>query len=56
MEGRVVFFILFIFGRAVSSLLHGLFVSRDEWGLFSSCGAWACLIAEHGLQDVRVQL
>ena len=33
--------ILFIFGCAGSSLLPGLFSSCCEWGLLSSCGAWA---------------
>ena len=36
-----VFFSLLIFGRAGSSLLHGLFSSFGEWGLLSSCGARA---------------
>ena len=31
----------FIFGCAGSSLLHGLFFSCGEWGLFSSCSGWA---------------
>ena len=29
------------FGHAESSLLHGIFCSCGDWGLLSSCGAWA---------------
>ena len=33
--------LLFIFGCAGSSLVHGLFSRCCEWGLLSSCGAQA---------------
>ena len=32
---------MFIFGCAVSLLLHGLFSTYSEQGLLCSCGAWA---------------
>ena len=34
------FFLIFIFGCAVSFLLHRLFSSFGEWGLLSIRGAW----------------
>ena len=46
--------ILFIFGCAGSSLLHGLFSSYREQGLLSSYSGWASLVGTdsraHGLQ------
>ena len=44
---------LFIFGADGSSLLHGLFSSRNDWRLLSSCGAQASQCG--GLSCCRAQ-
>lgn len=40
---------IFIFGRAGSSLLPKGFLKLWWAGRFSSCGAWAAFVAEHGV-------
>ena len=44
---------MFIFGCAVSLLLHGLFSTCSEQGLLSSCGVWASHCC--GLSSCRAQ-
>ena len=49
----VFIYLCVIFGCAVSSLLHGLFPSRSERGLLSSCSAWASHY--HGFSCCKAQ-
>ena len=49
------FFKLFIFGCAGSSLLYRLFSSYGKWGLLSSPGSWASLVAEQRFKAPRLQ-
>ena len=51
----IYFFKLFIFGCAGSSLLHRLFSSYGRWGLLSSPGYWASLVAEQRFKAPRLQ-
>ena len=42
------------FGCVQSSVLHGLLFSCGEWGLFSSCAAWACRCGDFSCRGPQV--